>query len=107
MLSKNPNVQQYGIGKPVHYYHIECPNYFTDNIIAEGLVVESFRNGQISHRQVYTWNEHSKGFIRKPEPPNILPALGKDCINMEVGSNPVITYVTQHIKDTRIIHIPK
>ncbi len=36
------SVQQYGVGEPVTYYHIETANYFRDNLVAEGCVVESF-----------------------------------------------------------------
>lgn len=38
----NSGVQQYGVGEPVTYYHIETANYFSDNLVAEGCVVESF-----------------------------------------------------------------
>jgi len=38
----NPLITKYGIGEPVKYYHLECENYFTDNIIAEGAVTESY-----------------------------------------------------------------
>jgi uncharacterized protein YjdB len=38
----NAGVQQYGVGEPVTYYHIETANYFRDNLLAEGCVVESF-----------------------------------------------------------------
>ena len=38
----NSGVQQYGVGEPVTYYHIETANYFRDNLLAEGCVVESF-----------------------------------------------------------------
>ncbi len=41
---KNPRINQYGIGEPITYYHMECPNYATDHLVAEGLVVESFRD---------------------------------------------------------------
>jgi hypothetical protein len=38
-----------------------------DNLIAEGLIVESFKNNQSAHN-VYTWNEAINGYIRKTDP---------------------------------------
>jgi hypothetical protein len=35
-------ITQYGLGEPVTYYHVECPNYFRDNLVADGVVCESF-----------------------------------------------------------------
>ena len=62
----NKAVQQYNVGKAVTYYHIACDNYLRDNIIAEGLVVESL--GTIKNykgpSKVYTWNERLGGFTR-------------------------------------------
>jgi hypothetical protein len=106
MFCKNPNIQQYDIGKTVTYYHIECPNYFTDNLIAEGLVVESFRNGKSAHKQEYTWNNSLTGFIRKQEPPNLLPALGTDCIEIDVISMPRDPDVIHVQKGIRVVPIP-
>jgi hypothetical protein len=63
LAKSNPRVQQYGVGKPVTYYHIECPEYFADNLIAEGMTVESFRNYQGSGK-AYTWNEYINGYER-------------------------------------------
>jgi hypothetical protein len=39
-------IQQYGIGEPVTYYHVECPNFFRDNLIADGVICESFGSNQ-------------------------------------------------------------
>jgi len=47
-LSTNPKVRQYAIGEPVHYYHIECPNYFTDNLVVNGCIVESYAAKQVT-----------------------------------------------------------
>ena len=109
MLIKDPNVQQYGIGEPVTYYHIECPNYFTDNLIAEGLVVESFRNGQGSHRHVYTWNKNVDGFVRKQEA--LVVPMGNECADIDIQKThyvfePELNHIMQQIKDTRVIPIP-
>jgi hypothetical protein len=39
-------IRQYDIDKPVTYYHVECPNFFRDNLVADGGVVESFGSNQ-------------------------------------------------------------
>ena len=60
----NTHVKQYGIGEPIRYYHIECENYLRDNIVTEGLVVESLGNKQNYKSKVYTWNARLKGYTR-------------------------------------------
>lgn len=64
--SKNPMVQQYGVGEPVSYYHIQCPNFMKDNVIAEGLVTESFGTIEATNgvSDIYTWNTSLYGFTR-------------------------------------------
>jgi hypothetical protein len=70
------NSQQYGIGESVTYYHIECPNYYTDNVIVEGTVVESFKNKQGLPGVTYIWNEggwdrtHPNKIIEIPKKPS-------------------------------------
>jgi hypothetical protein len=60
----NTKVVQETIGEPVTYYHFECPNYFTDNLVIEGgVVVESFGNKNIK-KFPYTYNPSLKGFTR-------------------------------------------
>jgi hypothetical protein len=72
----NPLVQQYGLGESVEYFHIECPNFFTDNLVVGGATVESFKGRQGSHGVVYVWNKDLNGFVRnekdqiKPVPKN-------------------------------------
>jgi Hint domain len=61
---KNPLIKQYKVGKTVTYYHIECPNFFTDNIYAEGCITESFKNQQKPRGVIYTWNNTINGFVR-------------------------------------------
>jgi hypothetical protein len=63
----NPHVQQYGVGEPVTYYHIECPNYLQDNVIAEGVVTESFGTLEATHGRsdIYAWNSTMTGLTRK------------------------------------------
>jgi hypothetical protein len=61
----NKSVQQYGIGKSVAYYHLECPNFFTDNLLVEGCVVESFAANQAKGlKTLYKYNPTLKGFTR-------------------------------------------
>ena len=61
----NSKIEQYGIGEEITYYHIELPNYFKDNIVAEGSVVESFASGQTKGmKAVYKYNERIGGFTR-------------------------------------------
>ena len=60
----NTRVKQYGVGQPIRYYHIECENYLRDNIVTEGLVVESLGNKQKYKTKVYTWNARLKGYTR-------------------------------------------
>lgn len=64
LASRNPNVKQYGVGESVTYYHIECPNYYKDNLIAEGSEVESFRNKQGGKGVTYVWNYDITGWER-------------------------------------------
>ena len=60
----NPLVQQYGLGESIEYFHIECPNFFTDNLVVGGAIVESFKNRQGAHGVVYVWNKELNGFVR-------------------------------------------
>lgn len=60
----NPgSVIQYDVGKDVQYYHFEAPNYFTDNFICEGTVVESFSSKQVS-KNIYTWSAKHQAYKR-------------------------------------------
>jgi hypothetical protein len=60
-------VQQIGVGEPVTYYHLECPNYLRDNLVTNGCVVESYAGKQMESRSPYTWNESLKGYTRASE----------------------------------------
>uniref|UniRef100_A0A6C0APZ5 Hedgehog/Intein (Hint) domain-containing protein n=1 Tax=viral metagenome TaxID=1070528 RepID=A0A6C0APZ5_9ZZZZ len=58
-------IAQYDIGSTVTYYHLECPNFFTDNLLVDGCVVESFGANQISNiKTLYKYNANRKGFTR-------------------------------------------
>ena len=60
-----PQIKQAAPGKSVTYYHLECPNYFTDNIVANGIVAESFGARQVSMtKPLYKFNSKLGGFIR-------------------------------------------
>ena len=59
-------VKQYDLGKPATYYHFEAPDYFKDNFVCEGTVVESFGGLQTKDMKgrVYTYNANLKGYTR-------------------------------------------
>lgn len=63
----NDKVKQYGIGEFFTYYHIECENFFNDNLIAEGIVVESYGSPKCVKGMfpVYKWNSDVGAFTRK------------------------------------------
>lgn len=62
----NPKVKQYGIGKPITYWHIACDDYLKDNLICEGMVVESLATNKnyTGPAKVYTWSDRLGGFTR-------------------------------------------
>uniref|UniRef100_A0A6C0HKE1 Hedgehog/Intein (Hint) domain-containing protein n=1 Tax=viral metagenome TaxID=1070528 RepID=A0A6C0HKE1_9ZZZZ len=65
-LATHPNsgVYQHLPGRPVTYYHVECPNFFTDDLIANNCVVESFRNKQGTSENSYEYDIDVGGFVR-------------------------------------------
>ena len=67
---------QYGIGKPVTYYHIECPNFYRDNLIVEETEVESFKNKQGSPGVLYMWDDKTGGWERLA--PNAMTTVPKN-----------------------------
>jgi len=60
-------VQQLGVGEPVHYFHVECPNYLRDNLVVNGSTVESYAGKQLDFVSPYTWCESLKGYTRVGE----------------------------------------
>ena len=56
------------IGEAVEYFHIELPNFFTDNLIANGSVCESLgANAQKlipKGTSLYTFKKKLNGFVR-------------------------------------------
>jgi hypothetical protein len=62
---KFAGIRQVNLGERVEYFHVELPNFFTDNIVAEGNVVESFA-GKQTHgiKTIYTPNARLQGYTR-------------------------------------------
>lgn len=63
----SPKIKQYGIGESITYYHIECPNFLRDNLVADGVVVESFAANQLTKTQknhLYKFSKALGGFMR-------------------------------------------
>jgi hypothetical protein len=60
-----PSIKQYALGEIITYYHLECPDYFRDNLVYNGTVVESFGNGKGLFKDVYTWIERKQAFMRR------------------------------------------
>ena len=59
-------ITQVCVGEKVQYYHIEMPNFFTDNIIANGSIVESYAAKQVKYgTKIY--RSAINGFIRNSE----------------------------------------
>jgi hypothetical protein len=56
-------VEQVGVGSPITYYHVECPQYLRDNLVVDGSVVESYGGKQIS-KDPYTYSEALQGYTR-------------------------------------------
>ena len=54
-------VEQIGIGEPVTYYHIECPQYLRDNLVVDGVVVESYAG---KTKSPYMYSERLQGYTR-------------------------------------------
>jgi len=61
-LSKK--VEQVLVGSPMTYYHIECPQYLRDNLVVDGVVVESYAGKQLSTRRPYTYSKTLQAFTR-------------------------------------------
>jgi hypothetical protein len=60
-------LEQYGLGEPLTYYHVECPNFLRDNLVADGVTVESFAAGQLTKAEKHNLYKYSKrlgGFVR-------------------------------------------
>jgi len=62
----NPLITQCEIGAPVTYYHVECKEFLRDNLVTEGLVVESFGSKRATggRKDIYTWSKHLNAYTR-------------------------------------------
>ena len=58
-----PLVTRGEAGNSQTYYHVRTENYFRDNVITEGLVVETFGTKEEAE-YLYTWNEGVKAWNR-------------------------------------------
>jgi hypothetical protein len=61
-------VEQMAIGEPVTYYHIECPQYLRDNLVVDGVVVESYAG---KTKSPYMYNERLRGYTRSAPSTNV------------------------------------
>jgi hypothetical protein len=61
LAKKNAQIQKHTIGSRVTYYHVECPNYMKDNLIAEGVTAESFNHT----KQSIVWKKTTSGYARR------------------------------------------
>lgn len=60
----NAAIRQVAVGEAVDYYHLECPVFLRDNLVANGCVVESFGTLQVN-RNPYTYSARLGGFTRE------------------------------------------
>ena len=60
----NAAIRQVAVGESVEYYHLECPVFLRDNLVANGCIVESFGTLQIKHNP-YTYSARLGGFTRE------------------------------------------
>jgi len=71
--NENKQIRQYDVGKPITYYHLECPNYFTDNLMADGCIVESYGRNQVEEEStLYAYDQRRKGFVRTAKQKNVV-----------------------------------
>jgi hypothetical protein len=63
----NTLITRMPFGQSVTYYHIECENYLRDNVIAEGVVAESYgiTAAKKAVGKFYTWNQKLGGYTRQ------------------------------------------
>jgi hypothetical protein len=58
----NKRIVQEKLGSSVTYYHIELPDYASDNLIANGQIVESLNTGK--YKETYVFDEKEKAYRR-------------------------------------------
>ena len=59
----NPAIRQIFMGESVDYFHLECPVYLRDNLIANNCIVESFGLHQ-TKKSPYTFSKRLGGYTR-------------------------------------------
>lgn len=57
------NVKQIKLGETVNYYHLEAPEYIRDNMIVEGMTVETYGR-RFKDKVAYVLSNKEGGFIR-------------------------------------------
>ena len=62
------SIKKMAVSDAIDYFHVELPNYFTDNLIANGNVVESFGANAIAAvpkgEALYKYSSAAGGFLR-------------------------------------------
>jgi hypothetical protein len=56
-------VKQMKAGESITYYHIETPDYLTDNLIVDGIIAETYGR-KYANRVGYLYSEKVGGFVR-------------------------------------------
>ena len=59
LAKKNTEIKQHSVGTIITYYHVECPNYMKDNLIAEGVTAES-----LNTTKKVLWRRTEAGYVR-------------------------------------------
>jgi hypothetical protein len=78
LQTASPNkVNQYDIGKPVTYYNFETTDYFKDNFVCEGTVVESFAANQLAGMKgrIWSFSVQENGYKRLTAKPPVKTIL--------------------------------
>jgi hypothetical protein len=81
-----PSIKQDEIGKEITYYHIETPNFFSDNLVIEGgVVVESFAGNQCKGlKSLYVFDKKRNAFTRASAPTTAKKHQGNKSISYKV-----------------------
>lgn len=61
LARRNTEIQQHSVGSMITYYHVECPHYMTDNLIAEGVTAESLNQ----KKEKVIWKRTEAGYVRR------------------------------------------
>jgi len=64
-LPKKSNLPKDWSGDKVTFYHLELPDYYNDNLVVNGLVMEAW-DGKMPHEiREYVWKKVGKKFVRQ------------------------------------------